>query len=282
MRIWLLGLTGLGLLLAGGCSDSSDGGGSSLATLRGTVTLHGDWPAEGEIQVSLFSTWHTEMAINIAPQGPPDFHTEGLFSPDSTLQVHQVAFEIPDVNPGSYPSLVVGWRNGGQLGVDEPVLGLYGANLADGDSLPAAVTLQAGQELELSFEGWLDRIAPAVELDPGLVAGTVEFADSWPTAYAHVYVVFMSSSDPAAPSNPGASMQEVSAASPDFEIQVGSPVTGHLAVYGFPYGADPWAAFYGGYGWDWDATPPGLTPLVLQEGESGLGGLVLTCRNVRD
>lgn len=277
MRHLSLGTAALALLLALGCGEDE----SELATVRGTVTLHGNWPTDGEIQVSLFSTWHPELAINIAPQGPPDFASEALYTSDTAQQVHVLSFELVDVNPGTYPSLVVGWRNGGQTGVDEPVLGLFGANLAEGDSLPEPVVLAAGQTLDLEFEGWLDRIAPPVELDPGVVGGTVEFSDGWPTDYPYVYVVFMSSSDPAVPSNPGASLQAVTEADPDFEIQVGSPVTGHLAVYGFPYGADPWAAFYGGYGWDWNAATPALTALSLQEGESGLGGLVLTCLNVR-
>lgn len=278
---WLLLLAG-GLALTG-CGES-DSDGSSLATVRGTVTLHGEWPDQGEIQVSLFSTWHSELSLSLAPQGPPEFHTEALHSSTPTGTVHQVAFEIPDVNPGSYPSLVVGWRNGGVMGLDEPVLGLYGANLAESDSIPTPVALSAGQDLELNFEGWLDRVPDTdVELEPGQIGGTVEFSDAWPSGYPAYYVVLMASTNPATPSMPLA-MAPVSAASPDFllDVNFNGSLTACLTVYGYPYGADPLAAFYGGYGWDWDAAAPALTTLTLQEGQSGFGGLTLSCRSDRN
>jgi hypothetical protein len=278
-----MGLLGAGLVLAAGCSDSSSDE-ASLATVHGTVTLHGDWPSTGEVQVSLFSMWHPELAVNIAPQGPPDFTTDALSSPDSTQQVHVVSYEILDINPGSYPSLVVGWRDGGQSGLDEPVLGLFGADFSAADSLPEAITLTAGQDLELNFEGWFNRMPTQEgELEPGQVGGTVEFSDAWPTAYASYYVLLMTSSDPNVPSQPRG-MQEVSAANPDFLLNVNfsGTLTAYLVVYGYPYGADPGNAFYGGYGWVWGAASPALTPIVLQEGESGFGGLVLSCRSVRE
>jgi hypothetical protein len=275
----LLVLAGAGLLA--GCSDSDDtGNGSSLATLRGTVTLHGNWPTEGNIQVSLFSTWHSNLPVNIAPQGPPDFHTAALGSPNPAATVHQVAFEIPDINPGSYPSLVVGWRNGGQMGLDEPVLGLYGGDFAAGDSLPDVVVLSAGQELELNFVGDLDRIPAPVILQPGQIEGAVQFTDAWPTAFNSVFVILMASANPGVPSMPLA-MEMISASDPGFllTVQFAGTLNAHLAVYGYPYGSDPASAFFGGHGWDWSAATPALTPIVLEEDQSGVGNLILTCRS---
>jgi hypothetical protein len=280
---------GLLVLLAGGLAFSgcgeSDSDGASLATVRGTVTLHGEWPTQGAIQVSLFSVWHTNLSLSLAPQGPPEFHTEDLGSTTPGAMTHLVEFEIPDINPGSYPSLVVGWRNGGVMGLDEPVLGLYGANLAVNDSLPTAITLAAGQDLEFNFEGWLDRIPNTdVELLPGQLGGTVTFDGGWPTDYPQYLVVFMASTNPFIPSSPW-DMQEVTAANPDFllELDVPTSITGSLAVYGFPFNyGNPGNAFKGGYGWDWSAATPALTPLTLQEDQSGYDGLVLSCRPRQD
>jgi hypothetical protein len=278
--------TALVLLLAGvallaGCSNSNDSGnGSSLATVHGTVTLHGDWPANGDIQVSLFSTWHTELPVNIAPQGPPDFATDPLDSPTPVAQEHLVHFEIPDINPGTYPSLTVGWRDGGQQGLDEPVLGLYGGDFAAGDTLPEAVHLAAGDDRELNFEGWLDRIPEVEDLQPGQVGGVVQFTDSWPTTYASYFVLLMSSANPAVPSQPLA-MEIVSASDAEFllTVQFAGSLDCHIAVYGYPYGNNPAGAFFGGYGWDWNAGTPALQTITLQEGQSGVGGLVLSCRS---
>lgn len=276
----ILGLL-VGAALLGGCSETNDDiTGSDLATVRGTVTLTGDWPTQGEIQVSLFSQWHAEMAVNVAPQGPPDYATEALTSATPAGQTHALAFEIPDITPGVYPSLVVGWRNGGQSGLDEPVLGLYGADFALNDTLPEAITLNDGDDLTLNFTGTLSRMPDlGVELQPGQLGGSVVFDNGWPTAYDGYFVVFMSSANPAAPSYPLA-MEAVSASDPVFllTLQFDTSVTGHLALYGHPYGASPADAFYGGYGWDWNAGSPALTPLTLSADQNGMGGLELSCR----
>lgn len=276
----IFGLLCLGALVMGCTETNDDLGGDELATLRGTVTLTGDWPTEGEIQVSLFSQWHAEMAVNVAPQGPPDYATDALTSPTPAGQTHALSFEITDITPGLYPSLVVGWRNGGQSGLDEPVLGLYGADFAANDSLPTAISLEGGDDLTLNFPGTLDRMPDlGAVLQPGQLGGTVSFDNGWPTTYAGYYVVFMTSGNYAAPSMPLA-MESVSAADPEFllTLQFENTVTGYLVLYGYPYGVNPGNAFYGGYGWDWNAGTPALTPLTLSQDQNGFGGLMLSCR----
>jgi hypothetical protein len=273
------------VLLAGCDDDSADDPGAGLAALRGQLTLHGQWPAVGEIQVSLFPHWDTTKVMSLAPGGPPDFHTTALHSPTPTDTLHLVAYEIPDINPGRYAALVAGWRNGGVLGLDEPVLGMHGADFAAGDTLPAAVELAAGDEFEADFVAWLDLVpgqsAPA---DTGWVRGRVVFPGDWPTGYAlGIYALLMVSGDPAAPSSPIAgAMQAVSAAEPDFALPVnlaGGPFSGHLAIYGYPFVGGPWASFYGGYGWDWQAGEPALLPVELSPEDAVLQDLTILCRD---
>ncbi len=280
-----MGRTIFGLLclagLVAGCTETNDDlGGDELASIRGTVTLTGDWPTTGEIQVSLFSQWHTEMAVNVAPQGPPSYATEQLNSPTPAGQTHVLAYEILDITPGTYPSLVVGWRDGGQSGLDEPVLGLYGADFATNDSLPSAIVLDGGDDFTLDFSGTLGRMPDTdVQLQPGQLGGSVSFDNGWPTAYTNFYVVFMTSANPGAPSMPLA-MEAVTSADPEFllTLQFDTSVTGHLVLYGYPYGTTPLNAFYGGYGWDWNATTPALVPITLNADQNGMGGLLLSCR----
>jgi hypothetical protein len=279
----MLGLVALlaGFALLAGCDETKTNNGEELAAIHGTVTLHGDWPTTGKIQVSLFSHWNDTLALNLAPGGPPDFFTDSLASPDPSAQSHVIPFEIRDISPGLYRSLVVGWRNGGVSGLDEPVLGLYGGDFAAGDTLPESIALEGGDDLELHFEGELDRVPDPVILQPGQVEGTVLFSDAWPTGYNAYYIVLMDSADPAVPSQPRA-MEIVSSASPDFllTLQFADTYTGHLAVYGYPY-TQPFDAFFGGHGWDWDAGTPALADIVLEEGHAGIGGLVVTCRSNR-
>jgi len=278
MRV-CLPLAALALVLAMGCSESDETGADSLATIHGTVTLTGDWPAAGAIQVSLFSTWHEELPVNLAPQGPPDYYTEALNSPDISQDVHVLEFTIADINPGTYPCLAVGWRNGGQMGLDEPVLGLFGADFAAGDTLPESITLSAGQDLHLDFAGSLALIPVEAPVYQAQVNGALVFPDGWPDDYTSYFVVLMTSGDPAAPSQPLA-MESVSAADAQFMLsfQATEGVGYRLAVYGYPYGGNPYAAFYGGYGWDWAQAQPALAALPLTEEDHVLEGLIITCR----
>lgn len=277
MRVLSICLCLAGMLIMS-CGESSEDQIDSLAAIQGTVTLYGEWPAEGEIQVSLFSVWHEDMAMAIAPQGPPEFHTEGLSSPTPSGTVHQVSYLIEDVNPDDYPSLVVGWRNGGTLGVDEPVLGVYGGDLSVGDSMPEAVHLNAGDLLELNFDGWLDRI-PSTDEENYLanITGTVVFDAGWPASYSTIYAVLMSSDDPALPSNP-LTMELVTESDPQFSLSPNLLATAevYLGIYGYPY-EDAMDAFFGGYGWDWAAENPAIAMLPLSVESPSVENIEIMC-----
>lgn len=279
-----LALTLAALVVFAGCDDSSNSA-DELATLHGTLTLHGTWPQEGDIQVSLFPQWDVGEPMAIAPGGPPEFHTENLTGATPTDTVHAIAYRIDDVNPGEYPALVVGWRNGGTIGLDEPVLGMHGADFAVGDTLPTAVTISAGDDLTIDFDGWLDLVpAGAVVSDSGFVRGTVVFPADWPQGFSMgLFALLMTSGDPAQPTSPVAgAMQPVTAESPDFELPVNlsaGPFSGHLAVYGYTFVGSPWDSFFGGHGWDWQAAEPALVPIELEREDSVLEGLTILCRS---
>lgn len=261
------------------CGESGEDQIDSLASIHGTVLMRGDWPDEGEIQISLFSTWHENLPLAIAPQGPPDFHTEALISPTPGAQTHQLDYRIEDINPDSYPSLVVGWRNGGTTGVDEPVLGLFGGDFANGDTLPELVVLSAGDDLEVDFDGWLDRIpGQAAETFMASVAGNVNFADGWPQSYASLFAIVMTSSDPAAPNQPLA-MEDLTPSDSHFELnfEVMEGAELYLAIYGYPYTVAE-DAFLGGAGWDWSAVEPALGVLALDSSSPNISNLALECR----
>ncbi len=271
------------LLLLTACEEDSEDTVDSLGRLSGTLELEGPWPLEGEIQISLFSHWNTDVAMSLAPGGPPDFHTEALLSETPTALSHSIDWSIEAISPGDYSSLVVGWRNGGTLGLDEPVLGMHGAAIAQGDTLPETITIQAGQDLQLDLQADLGLI-PVGEIDPWTVhvTGSVEFPGDWPTGYASgVYVLLMSSGDPALPSMPQRFVA-VTEEEPGFVLEVESEelhYNAFIAVYGYPYDfADPAADFYGGYGWNWSEGEPMLQGVSRTPAYPDLEGIVISCR----
>jgi hypothetical protein len=273
----------LGASILGCDSSSSDGGANDLATLSGTVTLEGAWPAEGEIQISLFSHWDTALSLSLAPGGPPSFYTEALTSPTPQGNLHLVNWELHDITPGDYPCLVVGWRNGGTMGVDEPVLGMFGADFAIGDTLPENLALQAGDDFEANFSGDLSLVPPANPVvDPGTVTGTVSFPGEWPTGYGSgVFIVAMESGDPATPSMPiGGAMQLVAEGSENFELTLPLNMEFFLAIYGYPYDMDdPFTDFFGGHGYDWESATPTLRSLGMDATvQPTLEDLEIVCR----
>jgi hypothetical protein len=263
-----------GLLI--GCeSDDKD----DLASISGIVSLSGNLPAEGDIQISLFANWDASESMSIAPGGPPSYATDPLISSTPDSDSHEIAWTIENITPGTYNSLVVGWRNGGELGLDEPVLGMHGGDFAIGDTLPEALTLSAGDDLQFDFAGDLSLIQSEGTPTAGTVSGEVNFSADWPTGYDDVLIVLMSSDNPSVPSQP-VSMQTLTAEANDFELATPVGQDYYLAVYGFPYNfADPYQDFYGGYGWDWNSMDFTLSPVQLIDETSFLTGLEIQCRN---
>jgi hypothetical protein len=266
------------------CDSGSTGSGASdLASLSGTLTLDGEWPQEGEIQVSLFSQWDTTVSMSLAPGGPPSFYTEALTSPTPQGMQHSVEWELRDITPGAYPCIVVGWRNGGTLGADEPVLGMFGGDFAMGDSLPEALGLSAGDDLELTFSGDLSLVPALDNLEPGSVRGSVSFPTLWPSGYGGgVYVVAMGSSDPATPSAPIAgAVYLVEETSDSFEFTLPLDTPFYLAVYGYPYDMEtPFQDFFGAYGYDWQTAEPTMTVLELSsDTQETMENLSISCRD---
>lgn len=98
-RLLLAGLCSLALAAVAACDDDDDAPTTPTNTgsISGTVTFVGNWPASGNVQISLFSTF--------PPMGPPDAFT------DPIPQGATYDFRLDGIEPGTYAALVVGWRD---------------------------------------------------------------------------------------------------------------------------------------------------------------------------
>ncbi len=68
-----------------------------FGSLSGTVNFIGTWPTNGEIQISVYSSF--------PPAGPPDYFTEPL------TETSSYSYKIEGITKGNYPAVVVGWRD---------------------------------------------------------------------------------------------------------------------------------------------------------------------------
>lgn len=97
-------------LVACGGDDNPVTPTQQYGSVSGTVTFVGNWPASGEIQVSIWPSW--------PPAGPPSA---------ATLPISQTVtynYKIEGLNRGTYQALAVGWRNPANPTAAR-VLGLY-------------------------------------------------------------------------------------------------------------------------------------------------------------
>jgi hypothetical protein len=118
------------LVFVGGCSDDDNPANTpTLGTVSGRVTFAGNWPATGNVQVSLFDVWpatrapYQASAVIPANSSTYDFKFEGL-------------------GKNSYPALVVGWRNPADPNpaTASRVLGIY-----INDATKTGITVTTGQ-----------------------------------------------------------------------------------------------------------------------------------------
>jgi len=103
------------LFFLAACSSNTTAS-NDLGEISGTVTFSGQWPANGEIQVSAWARW--------PPAGPP-----AAASAVFTKGANNQSYKIEGLSKGDYPVVTIGWRDPanpqGAL-----VLGVYWDNTA--------------------------------------------------------------------------------------------------------------------------------------------------------
>ena len=126
----------LTLFLIIGCENDSPTAAPESATISGTITFTGDWPANGTVAVSLSSNW--------PPQGAPAASYE-VTSTDLSSGAYVYTFE--NVTFGSYASISVSWQdpNDDNPATNQHTIGAYGGEYpfftAYGGTDPTTITV---------------------------------------------------------------------------------------------------------------------------------------------
>ncbi|NUO80677.1 hypothetical protein HUU05_11405 [candidate division KSB1 bacterium] len=106
------------------CSDDSNPTKTpEFGTVSGRVTFVGAWPATGDVQVSIWTSW--------PPAGPPASASSAIASGTTVYD-----YKLEGLNKGEYKALTVGWRDPVNPS-GAKVLGLYWAN-SDSSGVSAA------------------------------------------------------------------------------------------------------------------------------------------------
>lgn len=186
--VLMMGLV-LSMALWLGCSDDKNPVQSSTTTeISGTITFNGTWPAQGNIQVSLWTSW--------PPAGPP-----AAFSAPLTPGVATQTYKISGLSKGPYAVITAGWRDPADP-TGAKVIGVYSANntLAGvdckGDFTVAPLPVEISDNNPKATN--VNLVANLDILQLGAISGKVNFVGAWP-AKGEVQVSLWSTWPPAGP-----------------------------------------------------------------------------------
>ena len=183
----------LALVVFISCDNDDDGNNPpTTGTLNGQVVFHGDWPDSGTVQLSIFTNWNNEETncywCAMSAGGPPAYYTHSSHfqDPDPTNQsdADTLSFGIDGITLGDYEVIVAGWRRPTAIGdveCDEPVIGMYGADPATGDTIPSSISFtDSNPEQNILFHAYFDRIPDCGDVTSGTISGSVEVDGDWP------------------------------------------------------------------------------------------------------
>jgi hypothetical protein len=111
----------LGVAVVVGCSEDEESpvaGGPTTGSVAGTVTFTGDWPASGEVQVSIYSS----LQPPYVPTGAPDAFTDPI-APGT----NEYDYKLDGLDKGDYMAIFVSWRDPQNPGASR-LLGMYWTN----------------------------------------------------------------------------------------------------------------------------------------------------------
>ena len=184
----MMGLV-LSMALWLGCSDDKNPVQSSTTTeISGTITFNGTWPAKGNVQVSLWTSW--------PPAGPP-----AAFSASLTPGVASQTYKISSLSKGPYAVITVGWRDPADP-TGAKVIGVYSANNTlsgvdcKGDFTVAPLPVEISDSNPKATN--VNLVANLDILQLGAISGKVNFVGAWPSK-GEVQVSLWSTWPPAGP-----------------------------------------------------------------------------------
>ena len=120
--------TALVMLLIVGCGDDSKSP-PPTGSVSGKITFVGTQPDSGAVYIN---------AATLYPiMGPPDYYEELEVRPSQT----EATYRLEGMNFGTYAVIAVSWKD--RTNPRHTILGMYGWNEAEDDSLPDPVVLSS-------------------------------------------------------------------------------------------------------------------------------------------
>ncbi|MDZ7361525.1 MAG: hypothetical protein ONB46_12490 [candidate division KSB1 bacterium] len=251
-----------------GCSEEQNPVQSQTSgEISGTITFTGTWPAKGNVQVSMWTSW--------PPAGPP-----AAFSAPLTPGVATQTFKISGLNKGPYSVITVGWRDPADP-TGAKVIGVYTGNDVLGVDCKGDFTLPA-LPVEIA-EGRLKytNINIRANLDIlhlGEISGKVNFVGNWPSR-GEVQVSLWASWPPAGPPAYASPAFAPGNMSPSYKLQCIVQKTYPVLTVGWRDPANPAGAKVLGIYWAQNdslavdgngRTLPGVQPLPITISEAKL------------
>jgi hypothetical protein len=132
----------LGFIVGCGDDDKKPTDSDSFGSIAGTVAFRGTWPAEGDVQVSLYST----LSPPWVPMGPPDAATDPIASGSTSY-----SFTFDGLDPATYAAVYVSWRDPANP-TNARLLGMYWA-FADSVGIDSGSGLPRTQPSAVTIEG---------------------------------------------------------------------------------------------------------------------------------
>ena len=161
-------------LLSFGCGEESVGP-PSTGSVSGKITFVGDQPDSGLVYIN--------AAVHYPIMGPTDYYKELEVAPSQA----DVTYRLEGMNFGTYAAIAVSWSDlTGRMGPAHTILGMYGWNEAEGDTLPDPVVLSS----EIPDVTGIDIVADYGRFAPptasGTISGKVTFSGTWPSEMVFV------------------------------------------------------------------------------------------------
>jgi len=222
-----------------GCSEEKNPVQSSTTTeISGTVTFNGAWPAKGNIQVSLWTSW--------PPAGPP-----AAFSAPLTPGVATQTYKISGLSKGPYAVITVGWRDPADP-TGAKVIGVYSANSTlsgvdcKGDFTVAPLPVEISDSNPKATN--INLVANLDILQLGAISGKVNFVGAWPSK-GDVQVSLWATWPPAGPPAYATAAFTPGSMSPSYKIQCIAQKTYPVLTVGWRDPANPAGAKVLGIYW---------------------------------
>ncbi len=170
-RLKQIACTAALMLLILGCGNESTGP-PPTGSVSGKITFVGTQPDSGVVYIN--------AAVHYPITGPTDYYETLEVAPSQT----EATYRLEGMNFGTYAAIAVSWKD--RTDPLHTILGMYGWNEAEDDSIPDPVVLssEVPDATDIDIVANYGRFAPPAT--SGTISGTVTLGGTWPSEAVYV------------------------------------------------------------------------------------------------